>query len=97
MILENDEHFRLGIFYRTDEYVPNKWDGVLSLVDSHYSKSISMKICQHRDAFKQMSFDEIETRARLSYLQGASYFDVDILSINGDVLQILVLYQKRDY
>jgi hypothetical protein len=42
-----------------------------------------MKIFQYRDAFKQMSFDEIETGTRLSYLQGASYFDVDNLSING--------------
>ncbi len=59
------------------------WDGVFSLIDNYYPKPISMKICQYRDAFKQMSFDEIETRARLSYLQGASYFDVDNLSING--------------
>ena len=81
--LEDGEHLRLGIFYRSDQCVPATWDGILSLVDKHYPKSISSKILQYENALKTMSFDEIEDRARLSYLQGASYFDFDELSING--------------
>jgi hypothetical protein len=81
--LEDGEYFRLGVFYRLDKCVPATWDGILSLIDKCYSKSISTKIYQHADTLKRMSFDEIEARARLSYLQGASYFDIDELSING--------------
>ena len=66
MKLEDGERFRLGIFYRSDQYVLGTWDGIFSLIDNYYSKPISMKICQYRDALKQMSFDETETRARLS-------------------------------
>jgi hypothetical protein len=47
-------------------------DGILSLIDKCYSKSISTKIWQHAHTLKQMRF-----------LQGASYFDVNELSING--------------
>jgi hypothetical protein len=81
--LEIGRRFRLGVFYRSDQCVPATWDGILSLIDKHFSKSISIKICQHADALKSMSFDEIEARARLSYLQGASYFDVNELPVNG--------------
>jgi hypothetical protein len=81
--LEIGRRFRLGIFYKSDQCVPATWDGILSLIDKHYSKSISTKICQHADALKSMSFDEIEDRARLSFLEGASYFDVNELPVNG--------------
>jgi hypothetical protein len=81
--LEDGEHFRLGVFYRSNQCVPATWNGILSLIDNYYPKSISMKIWRHVDALKSMSFDEIETRARLSYLQGSSYFDMDELAING--------------
>lgn len=69
MKLEDGEHFRLGIFYRSDPGVSATWDGILSLIDKCYSKSISTKIYQHVNTLKRMSFDEIEARARLSYLQ----------------------------
>jgi hypothetical protein len=81
--LEDGEHLRLGIFNRSEKCVPATWDGILSLIDKHYPKSISSKIWQHADALKRLSFDEIEDRARLSYLEGASYFDVNELAING--------------
>ncbi len=81
--LENGDHFRLGIFYGSEQCVLATWDGVLSLLDSHYSNNISSKIQRHTDALKKMSFDEIEARARLSYLAGASYFDVDEVAVNG--------------
>jgi hypothetical protein len=81
--LELGRRFRLGVFYRSDQCIPATWDGILSLIEKYYSKSISTKICQHADAFKSMSFDEIEARARLSYLQGVSYFDVSELLVNG--------------
>jgi hypothetical protein len=42
-----------------------------------------MKIWRHVDALKRMSFDEIDARAQLSYLQGASYFDINELFVNG--------------
>ncbi len=64
--LEKGERFRLGVFYNSDQCVPTTWDGVLSLVDNYYPKSISMKIWRHADALKRMSFDEIEARARSS-------------------------------
>lgn len=81
--LEDGEYFRLGIFYRSDKCVPATWDGVLSLVDSSYPSPISVKIRQQEDMLKQMSFDEIEAHARLSYLRGASYFDVNESAIGG--------------
>ena len=81
--LEMGRRFRLGVFYRSDQCVPGTWDGILSLIDNYYPKAISTKIWWHADALKRMSFDEIDARARLSYLQGASYFDVSELSVNG--------------
>ncbi len=45
--LEDGEHFRLGIFYRSDKCVQATWDGILSLIDKCYSKSISTKIYQY--------------------------------------------------
>ncbi|UJR34677.1 hypothetical protein I4U23_027454 [Adineta vaga] len=45
--LEAGRYFRLGIFYRSDQCVPATWDGILSLIDKYYPKSISTKICQH--------------------------------------------------
>ena len=81
--LEIGRRFRLGVFYKSDQCVPGTWDGVLSLVDNYYPKAISVKICRHAYALKRMSFDEIEARARFSYLQGASYFDISELSVNG--------------
>ena len=81
--LEKGGRFRLGVFYRSDQRVPATWDGIFSLIDQHYPKSISSKILQHIDALKSMTFDEIEARARLSYLQGAAYFQVNDLPSNG--------------
>ncbi len=81
--LELGRCFRLGVFYRSDQCVPATWYGILSLIEKYYPKSISTKICQHADAFKSMTFDEIEARARLSYLQGASYSDVNALPVYG--------------
>jgi hypothetical protein len=81
--LELGRFFRLAVFYRSDQCVLATWDGMLSLIDKHYPKSISTKLYQHADAFKSMSFDEIEARARSSYLQGASYFDVNELPVHG--------------
>jgi hypothetical protein len=81
--LEDGERFRLGVFYRSDKLVPTTWDGVLSLIDKYYPKSISIKIGRHADALKRISFDEIEACARLSHLQGASYFDINELVVNG--------------
>lgn len=75
--LESGNRFRLGIFYQSDQCVPGTWDGILSVIDKHYPKSISMKVFQHGTALKETSFDEIETRARLSYLRGDSYYHVD--------------------
>jgi hypothetical protein len=77
--LEDGQHFRLGVFYNSDQCVPTTWDGVFSLIDNYYPKSISMKIWRHRDALKRMSFDEIQARARLSYLHGAFYFEINQL------------------
>ena len=81
--LEMGRRFRLGVFYKSDQCVLATWDGVLSMIDKYYPKSISSKILQHADAFKSMSFDQIEARARLSFLQGASYGEVSELPING--------------
>lgn len=81
--LENGEHFRLGIFYKSSDCITPTWDGVLSIIDTYYPKSISLKILRHADALKQMNFDEIEARARSSYLNGASYFDINEAAING--------------
>jgi hypothetical protein len=77
------QRFRLGVFYRSDQCVPATWDGIFSLIDQHYPKSISSKIWEHADALKSMTFDEIEARARLSYLQGASYCQVNDLPNDG--------------
>lgn len=81
--LEEGEHFRLGIFPRSDRCVLATWDGVLTLIDQYYSSHISQKVRQHIETLKQMTYDEIEARARLSYLNGASYFDVNELAIDG--------------
>jgi hypothetical protein len=78
--LEYGQHFRLGVFYNSDQCVPTTWDGVFSLIDNYYPKTISMKICRHRDALKRMSFDEIEDRARSSYLHGAFYSEINQLT-----------------
>ena len=81
--LEDQEYFRLGVFPRFDTCVPGTWDGILSLVESHYPKTISSKIQRQVEGLKTLTFDEIEARARLSYLAGASYFDVHEMAING--------------
>ncbi|CAF1004646.1 unnamed protein product [Rotaria magnacalcarata] len=81
--LEDGEHFRLGVFYMSTDCVSATWEGVLSLIDKHYPKSISIKIHRHADSLKQMSFDEIEARARLSFLRGASYFDINESAVGG--------------
>lgn len=81
--LEMGRRFRLGVFYRSDQCIPATWDGIFSLIDQHYPQSISSKILQHADALKSMTFDEIQARARLSYLQGAYYFQVNDLPSNG--------------
>jgi hypothetical protein len=81
--LEIGRRFCLGVFYRSDQCVPATWDGILSLIDNYYPNSISMKIRRHIDTLKRMSFDEIDARARLSYLHGASYFDINELAVNG--------------
>lgn len=81
--LENGEHFRLGIFHRSDKCVPATWDNVFKLIESDYSETISGKIRKHIQALKTKSYDEIEEQARLSYLAGASYFDVNELSVHG--------------
>jgi hypothetical protein len=93
--LNDGEHFRLGIFYRSDKCVPGTWDGVLSLVDSHYPDIVSNKIRRHIDTLKQMSFDEIEARARLSYLAGASYFDVNELAVDGNSTDPRFMSEER--
>ncbi|CAF3114030.1 unnamed protein product [Rotaria sp. Silwood2] len=82
--LENGEHFRLGIFYRSPECVLATWDGILSLIDAYYPKSISMKVRRHENALKEMDFNVIEAHARLSYLRGASYFDINELAVDGN-------------
>ncbi|CAF0725614.1 unnamed protein product [Didymodactylos carnosus] len=80
--LKDGECFRLCLFPRSDECVPGTWDNVFSLVDKHYPTTISKKLQRHADALKQMSFDDIETRARLSYLAGISYTDVRALAVD---------------
>jgi len=81
--LEDGEKFRLGIFPQSDQCVPATWDGIMTLIDRYYSNNISNKVRQHIETLKQMTYDEIEARARLSYLNGASYFDVNELAIDG--------------
>ncbi|CAF1410371.1 unnamed protein product [Adineta ricciae] len=93
--LEAGRRFRLGIFYRSDQRVLATWDGILSLIDQHFPKPISTKICQHADAFKSMTFDEIETRARSTYLKGASYFDVDQMCGNGIATEPRLMTEER--
>ncbi len=53
--LEAGRHFRLDVFYRTDQCIPATWDGVLPLIDKYHSKSISAKICQHSDIVSSRS------------------------------------------
>jgi hypothetical protein len=93
--LEDGKHYLLCVFYRSDKWIPATWDGVLSLVDYYYSNTISSKIRRHVDALKQMSFDEIETRARLSYLAGASYSDVAQLVIYGNTSDPRFMSEER--
>ena len=93
--LEDGKHFLLCVFHRSDNWIPATWDGVLSLVDYHYSNTVSSKIRRHVDALKQMSFDEIETRARLSYLAGASYSDVTQLVIDGNTSDPRFMSEER--
>jgi hypothetical protein len=81
--LEDGDFFRLGVFYRSDKSVLATWDRVLSLIDNYYPKPIAVKIWRHAEALKRMTFDEIEGRARLSYLHGGSYFDIDELAVSG--------------
>ena len=81
--LENGEEFRLGIFYRSDQCIAATWDGIFSLIDGHYSENISAKIRWHSQALKSTSYDDIEERARLSYLNGLTYFDVNEASVHG--------------
>jgi hypothetical protein len=42
-----------------------------------------------------MTFNEIEARARLSYLQGASYFDVSQLPANGSANDPRFMTEER--
>jgi hypothetical protein len=93
--LEIGRRFRLGVFYRSDECVPATWDGILSLINNYYPKSISIKIWRHADALKRMSFDEIEARAQLSYLQGTSYYDINELAVNGYSADPRFMSEKR--
>ena len=81
--LENGEQFQLGVFYRSDRCIAATWDGIFSLVDAHYSDNISAKIRRHSQALKSTNYDDIEERARLSFLNGASYFDVNEASVHG--------------
>lgn len=93
--LEMGGRFRLGIFYQSDQCVLGTWDGVLSMIDRFYSKSISTKILQHADALKQMSFKEIEARAKLSYLRDVSYFAVNELPADGVLDDPRFMTEKR--
>lgn len=93
--LEMGRHFRLGVFYKSDQCILATWDGILSQIDKCFPKSISTKICQHADALKSMSFAEIEDRARLSYLQEASYYDVSQLPVNGFVNDPRYMTEER--
>jgi hypothetical protein len=93
--LEIGRRFRLGVFYRSEQCVPATWDGILSLIDNYYPKPISIKIWRHADALKSMNFDEIEARARLSFLQGASYFDISELAINGYPIDPRFMSEER--
>lgn len=81
--LEYGEHFRLGIFYRSEQCVLATWDGIFSLIDQHYSDNISKKIRNNSQLLRDTNFDEIEKRARSSYLNGATYFEINEASING--------------
>ena len=81
--LDDGEYFRLGVFYRSEKCVLGTWNGVLSLIDSHYPKTISTKVCEHADALRTVTYDEIEARARVSYLGDASYFDIDEMGVDG--------------
>jgi hypothetical protein len=56
---------------------------MLSLIESHYLKSISAKIQRHADALQAMAYDEIEAHARISYLGYASYFDIDEIGVDS--------------
>ena len=93
--LEMGRHFRLAVFYQSNQCVPATWDSIFSLIDKYYSKSISMKVSRHADELKQMSFDEIEARARLSYLQGASYFEVNELPVDGHINDPRLMIEER--
>lgn len=93
--LQAGRRFRLGIFYQTDQCIPATWDGIFSLIDKYYPKSISTKIFRHADALRQISFDEIEDRAKSSYLQGMSYFDVNEIPMDGDTLDPRVMIEER--
>lgn len=81
--LEDGEYFRLGIFPRSNECVLATWDGIFSLIDRHYSETISSKIRRQAQALKQTNYDEIEARARISYLGGCSYFDINEMGTDG--------------
>ncbi|CAF3560563.1 unnamed protein product [Rotaria socialis] len=94
-ILENGQHYRLGVFYKSTESVSATWEGVLSLIDTYYPKPISIKIRRHSDALKRMSFDDIEARARLSYLRGASYFDVHGFAVGGHATDPRFMSEER--
>ena len=93
--LEEGRHYRLGVFYRSEHCIPATWDGVLALIDKYYSKSISTKICQHADAFKSMTFNEIEARAKSSYLKGKCYFDVNEMCVNGVATDPCYMTEER--
>lgn len=93
--LEDGEHFRLGIFHKSKECVPATWDGLFSLVDRHYSENISSKIRRYAQELKQTSYDEIEARARISYLGGCSYFEVNEMGIDGNSTDPRFMSEER--
>ncbi|UJR12633.1 hypothetical protein I4U23_016808 [Adineta vaga] len=93
--LEGGRHFRLGVFYRSDQFFPAAWDGIFSLIEKFCPKSISTKVCQHADALKSITFKEIEDRARLSYLRGKSYFDVSQMCVKGIVTDSRYMTEER--
>lgn len=93
--LENGERFRLGVFYKSPQCIVTTWPEILSLIDNCYPKAISIKIRRHEDALKQLTFDDIEERARLSYLRGASYFDINEAAVKGNSTDPRFMSEER--
>lgn len=80
--LENGERFRLAVFPRTQAVLAT-WDGIISIASEHYPASVRDKVLSCAEALRTTPFAAIEVRAKSTYLDGSTYFEINEAAVGG--------------